>query len=49
MVVNTIFVCHSVDPDLEVDIFFEKEGKQKKGALVLKEGIEVLLNTCIGG
>ena len=43
MVVNTMFVCHSVDPDLEVDIFFEKE------AWILKEGIEVLLNTCIGG
>ena len=24
--IGTIFICHSVDPDLRIKIFFEKKG-----------------------
>ena len=29
-------VTHFVDPDLEVEIFFKKEGATEEGALILK-------------
>ena len=33
MVIDTIFVYHFVDPDLRLEIFFEKEGQQKMGGV----------------
>ena len=29
MVTDTIFVCHFVDPDLGIDIFFQKRGRSR--------------------
>ena len=35
MVIDSMFDSRFVDPDLTVEIFFEKEGHQKMGALIL--------------
>ena len=33
VVIDSKFVCHFVDPDLRVDIFFEKEGSAENGGV----------------
>ena len=43
-----MFVYQFYDPDLEVEIFFKKKGKQKMQALILKQGIEKSLHICSG-
>ena len=43
---KTMVVYHIVDPDLQVEPFFEKKGG---GALILKLGVEVPLHTCVRG
>ena len=37
MVIDSVFVYHFVDPDLRVEIFFEKEGAAGNGS----DGLEI--------
>ena len=43
-----MFLYHFVDSDLRVEIL-KKERQQKKGALILKQRIEVSVHTYTGG
>ena len=38
MVINSMFVYHFVDPDLRVEIFFEKEGSAENGGVDFEIG-----------
>ena len=43
IVISNMFLCHFLDPDLEVEIIFKKDAAAEgKGELVLKYGIELL-------
>ena len=34
--IDVMFFCHFVDPNLVLEILFEKEGATEKGVLILK-------------
>ena len=47
VVIDIMFVCHFIDPNMGVDILFKKEETTEKGVLILKQRIGAPLNTCI--
>ena len=46
VVIDIMFVCHFIDPNMGVDIL-KKEETTEKGVLILKQRIGAPLNTCI--